>query len=144
MRTLILTIKSSEEVWKSPDGQRSIWEVKDSEGNTWQTMSRQIAMAINQSMELTTRVSDKGKTYLIKPPQDDIQAPQGSQLRQGTPVGIVSPQLIERLTSVLERLERLLSADVNEPGIAEITDTDDLPPVSLYDRDMGEEIIDDI
>ena len=131
---MIVTIKDSKEVWKSPDGQRSIYEVTDAEGNQWQTMSRQIAMAINQSLELTTRVSDKGKTYLIKPPQE----------QQGTLDGVRGSDaltgLLDRLGKDLDRFEGLLNRLASAP------DRPDLPPAELYDdmRDEGRGVIDDL
>lgn len=144
---MLLTIKESKEAWKSPDGQRTIWEVKDSEGNNWQTMSGQIAKAVGQTLELTTRVSDKGKTYLITPPQD------GPQNAQGIPILNVDDIPTDRFEKAVDKfseaVERLLASQTGTYPSAEVVLTepadDDLPPTSLYDQQMGlVEIEDDL
>lgn len=125
-----ITIQSSEESWKSPDGQRTIWEITDGEGNKWQTMSQQIAQAIGQTMDLTTRVSDKGKTYLIKPPVDGVRAPQAAPPSLG---GQDATMMLRRILEQLEAIEKILLVAPNKT--TEVPDID-LPPIESYEDDL--------
>jgi hypothetical protein len=137
-----ITVKSSKEVWASPDGQRNIWEIQTPEGTTWQTMSRQIAQAIGQTLDLTTRVSAAGKTYLVKPPQEQQVPPayQGAQAAvdaiKAPPAPTITPELLERLIRVLQGLDDHLRA---VHGVAANTD---LPPLPTYEG--PEEVLDDL
>lgn len=141
---MLISIKDSKEVWKSPDGQRSIWEITDQDGQTWSTMSRQIAQGIGQSMELTTRVSDKGKTYLIKP-QAEQQAMDSVRAAGGQP----SPEAIEaldkavtRLTRAVEKFDEAVSKILLARGLEEMVE--DMPPTEVYENLAGKEIQDDL
>lgn len=148
---MLLTIKESKEAWKSPDGQRTIWEVKDGDGNVWQTMSGQIAKAIGQTLDLTTRVSDKGKTYLITPPQDESGASRGSTdiTNPSLNIDLSSTERFEKAVDKFsESVERLIASQTGTWPSAEALLTepeDDLPPASLYDKQMDvTEIVDDL
>ena len=138
---MLITVKESNEVWKSPDGQRSIYEIKDQDGNTWQTMSRQIAQAINQSMELTTRVSNKGKTYLIKPQDRQENA-------QQTLDGVSSPSIrsedLQRFQEAVNKFDEAVNKLLLSKGLEEIAQDTDMPPAELYENLAGKEITDDL
>lgn len=134
MNFMLLTIKTSEEAWTSPDGQRKIWEIVDSEGNKWQTMSRQIAQSINQTMELTTRVSDKGKTYLVKPSIDGVGAPQAAS------TSLESTATDQLLQQILEELKKLNGSATIKGNVES-----DLPPVESYNvNEQMAEVFDDL
>lgn len=145
---MLITIRDSKEIWKSPDGQRSIWEITDQDNQVWSTMSRQIAQGIGQSMELTTRVSDKGKTYLIKPPQEGQQAfggVDGIKSGSGTLGGLEALEIaVEHLTKAVDIFERSVDKLLLSKGLEEIAEAHDMPPAELYENLAGKEIQDDL
>ncbi len=136
---MLITIREPKEVWKSPDGQRIIWELKDQDNNTWSTMSRKIATSEGQTMELTTRVAKSGKTFLITPPQEGYAAP-GAPGAPAAPVAApVSNDTLLRVEGVMTRLEN--AVERFEVAVSALWDTaappqlpeEDRPPVGLYD-----------
>ena len=103
-----ITIKNVQKDWMSPDGKITIHSLEDQDGNKWKTMSGTIAAAEGQTMELTTRVSAKGQTYLIQPPRDGSGFEQKAVPTYTPPaqMGIPLTELmVERLEAAVEALE---------------------------------------
>jgi hypothetical protein len=98
-----ISVRSSKESWKSPDGKITIWEVTDGDGQTWDTMSGKIANALGQTIEVTTRVSNKGKTYLITPPAG------GAYPLPAAPV-VGAEGILARIEQILARYEASVAA----------------------------------
>lgn len=118
-----ITVKSSNKVWSSPDGQISIYDITDQDGNKWQTRSNKIAEAIDQVLDLTTTVSKSGKTYLVQVPREGSEwsrpsyatqphqtapetAPEAPRHAESANMSVPTVSQIERLENVLERFER--------------------------------------
>lgn len=135
---MIVTIKASKEVWHSPDGQRSVWDLETPTGETWQTMSRQIATAIGQSLDLTTRVSASGKTYLVKP----LASPDGVGAPSSPGVAVPSSDDVRRFSEAVDRFQeaviKFVSHTYDGPGAAP-----ELPPIENYDGFGDERAIED-
>jgi hypothetical protein len=98
-----ISVRSSKESWKSPDGKITIWEVTDGDGQTWNTMSGKIANALGQTIEVTTRVNNKGKTYLITPPAE------GAYPLPAAPV-TGAEGILSRIEQILARYEASVAA----------------------------------
>ena len=133
-----LVIAEAQEKWTSPDKKVTIWDLKDSDGNPWQTMSKQIAQSIGQAVEVTTRVSDKGKTYLIMDKND--QAPTATSNLDLDRLEAI----LDKFAVTVERLTTYLSEDTfNDPDLPQDSplgqiklEDPDLPPVELYEGEI--------
>lgn len=114
-----ISVRSSAEAWKSPDGKITIWDVIDGEGATWQTMSGKIANAIGQTIDVTTRTNTKGKTYLITPPQDGVTplvSSQSSPMSEQTLARFESA--VAAFSDAVDRLTGKASGPHEKPGVA--------------------------
>lgn len=74
---MLTTIRSSNQVWQSPDGKIKIYdftgELTSGEQVAGQTRSDRIAQSINQVLDLTTTVSKSGKTYFVQVPKEGFE-----------------------------------------------------------------------
>ena len=137
---MLITISQVKEEWKSPDGQLSIWGlVNQMDGTPWKTMSKKIADSEGQTMELTTRVSKNGKTYLIQPPRED--SPYGNPGGQGNqaakPAGPASANL-DRLEVLVDRLE----AAVDGIQASRLPKPDVIPTETISEAEMQKRLDD--
>lgn len=140
---MIVTVKTSKEVWKSPDGQRSIWEIETPTGEVWQTMSRQIATALGQSLDVTTRVSGTGKTYIVKTPQESPDGLSNANLLPTQPLrGGPSAEDVQRFSAAVDRFQDAVVQFVMAQERKQL-DNDDLPPIGNYDALTQERVIED-
>lgn len=142
-----IAVQKSKEVWKTDDGKITIWDVTLTDGSIMQTMSGKIASSIGQTIDVTTRTNDKGKTYLITPPQDgNFPLAPSSQPTSG-----LSEQTIARFESAVaafsDAVDRLSGSKIAPSGDTIVADLPD-DPGAEFDRALealgGGEIVDDL
>lgn len=142
-----ISVASSNQAWQSPDQKITIWDVIDSDNNKWSTMSGKIANAIGQTIEVTTRTNNKGKTYLVTPQPGGYQPP----LAQ-SPGGNMNDATLARFEAAVaafgDYVDRLIGSKAAPPSDVVPTEIPDKPMGYDFDRAIealgGGEIVDDI
>lgn len=152
---MLLNVKSASEAWKSPDGKVTIWDITAADNTVWQTMSGKIAGSIGQAIEVTTRVNQKGKTFLILPPTEAYPSASSAVAYAPNlaPVPGISPDLVARFEAAVAAFSDAVESfkgrsKTNEPA-------DDQPPLvepeglagDDFDRAiaaLGGEVVDDL
>lgn len=143
---MVITVReaSGEPVWKSPDGNVSIYEIVDSDGNKWSTMSHKIGKGAGQSFDVEVNTKN-GKTYLRLPPDANSPFPQRKDTAQpavSTPNANDIGRFAEAVDKFSAAVDRLVKAQTFR-----VSDTGDVVPTQL-DNDaaaafLGGEIVDD-
>lgn len=143
---MLITPKNVTKKWVSPDNRVTIWELQDQNGTTWATRSQSIADSEGQTLELTTTVSNTGKTYLVRPPKDAMPQAQ----TQIPSVGILPEQGIARFEEAVQAfsdaVDKLTDHTRPEPDYVPT----EIPPYvedalsKAIDAFGGGEIVDDV
>lgn len=165
---MLVTIKSSNQVWQSPDGQMKIWDFSGvlpdtNEPINAQTRSGKIASSLGQTLDLTTTVSKSGKTYFVQVPREGSQFPSNynnaaavTQTTERAPIGQAAPftnDTSERLIRAIERFEEaVMRFERTQPmqytdsasGDTVLTDLPSQPTAEALADFMGGEIVDDM
>jgi hypothetical protein len=143
---MLINVLKSNKVWTSPDGNISIWDIEDADGQKWQTRSQKIADALGQTLDCTTTVSKSNKTYLVQTPKEGSPGfSQAAQSHVPGSGGQLPNETIIRLEKAVESLERI--ADRFSPT-APTAPAPDVVPKTVNEQQLddffGGDIVDDI
>lgn len=153
---MLITIKTANHIWTSPDGQVKIWDftgayADSGESMQGQTRSQKIATSTDQTLDLTTTVSKSGKTYYVQVPREgggwsspsttgapSYQATQGPLDLKTSDHTAESQNASERFYAAVERFDKAVDKLV---GKDKLPTDEQVQKVAEY---FGGEIVDDL